>query len=171
VLVKQIHKTFSKSLRSTDSAVQTNGCVALCKLMLVGALSSPDLLKQLVLAYFDPETQGNSSLRQALTYFLPVYCHSRRQNAEAVARVAVGVIHNLAERANDLEEDEEMVGMGLVVAQLCDWTDPRKCVPLGGGSAASEEADSHVVLAEEVLEKILSPSCSSKFDRVEIAPS
>jgi condensin complex subunit 3 len=140
--------------------VQTNGCVALCKLMLVGALSNGDLLKQLVLAYFDPETQGNPTLRQALTYFLPVYCHSRRQNAEAMARVAVGVIHNLAERANDLEDDEEMVGMSLVVGQLCDWTDPRKCVPLGLG-AVGGEADSHFALAEEVLEKILSPSCTS----------
>jgi len=164
VLVKQIHKTFSKSLRSTDGAVQTNGCVALCKLMLVGALSNLDLLKQLVLAYFEPETQGNPSLRQALTYFLPVYCHSRRQNAEAMAKITVGVIHNLSERANDLEEDEEMVGISLVVAQLCDWTDPRKCVPLADKSSenSSQDADSHVVLAEEVLEKILSPGCSKE---------
>lgn len=131
--------------------------------MLVGALASPDLLKQLVLAYFDPETQGNPSLRQALSYFLPVHCHSKRQNATAMALIAVGVVHALAERANDLEDDEEMVGMGLVVAQLCDWTDPRKCVPLDGRSEA-EEADSHVVLAAEVLEKILSPGCSSKLD-------
>jgi condensin complex subunit 3 len=169
-LAKQIHKTFAKGLRAPDTAVQTTGCVALCKLMLVGALSSPDLLRQLVLAYFDPETRANPSLRQALTYFLPVYCHSRRQNAEAMARVAVGVIHNLSERANDLEEDEEMVGMSLVVAQLCDWTDPRKCVPLAG-AAAGEEADSHVVLAEEVLEKILSPSCSSKSGLADSAPA
>ena len=91
-LAKQIHKTFSKGLRAPDVAVQTTGCVALCKLMLVGALSSPDLLRQLVLAYFDPETRANPSLRQALTYFLPVYCHSRRQNAEAMARVAVGLL-------------------------------------------------------------------------------
>jgi condensin complex subunit 3 len=131
--------------------------------MLVGILSNLDLLKQLVLAYFDPETQSNPSLRQALTYFLPVYCHSRRQNAEAMAKIAVSVIHNLSERANDLEEDEEMVGISLVVAQLCDWTDPRKCVPLyDKNDNSSQEADSHVVLAGEVLEKILSPSCSSK---------
>ena len=165
-LIKPVHKMYSKSLRSPDATVQSTGCVALSKLMLAGTIKDPDLLKQLVLAYFDPETQTNPSLRQSLTYFLPVYCHSRRQNAEALARIAVAVMHGLAERAEELEDEEEMVGMSLVAAQICDWTDPRKCVSnrldvevkLDKG-----ETDGHLVLAEELLEKCLTPGTSSRF--------
>jgi condensin complex subunit 3 len=164
-LVKPIYKMFSKSLRVPDNGVQTNGCVALSKLMLMGTIQDSDLLKQMVLAYFDPETQVNPSLRQALTYFLPVFCHSKRENAEAMARVAVGVMHTLAERADDLDEEEEMVGIGLVAAQICDWTDPRKLVPIlarENEQNRARESDGHIVLAEEVLEKILSPGCNSE---------
>jgi len=165
-LIKPVYKMYSKSLRSPDATVQSTGCVALSKLMLAGTIKDADLLKQLVLAYFDPETQTNPSLRQALTYFLPVYCHSRRPNAEALARIAVAVMHGLAERAEELEDEEEMVGMSLVAAQICDWTDPRKCVSnrldvevkLDKG-----ETDGHLVLAEELLEKCLTPGTSSRF--------
>jgi condensin complex subunit 3 len=136
--------------------------------MLAGTIQDLDLLKQIVLAYFDPETQGNPSLRQALTYFLPVYCHSRRRNAEAMAKIAVPVLHALAERAEDLDEEEEMVGLALVAAQMCDWTDPRKTVPGVDGVIKVEEGetDGHLVLAEELLEKILTPGCSSEFSRL-----
>jgi condensin complex subunit 3 len=160
-LIKPIYKMYSKSLRLPDVTVQANGCTALSKLMLAGTIKDADLLKQLVLAYFDPETQGNPSLRQALTYFLPVYCHSRAQNAESLAHIAVNVIHTLAERADDLDEEEEMVGLSLVGAQICDWTDPRKCVSLNDKSP-SGKTDGHLVLAEEVIEKILSPGCTKE---------
>jgi condensin complex subunit 3 len=164
-LIKPIHKMYSKSLRSADPTVQTTGCTALAKLMLASTIQDPDLLKQMVLAYFDPETQGNPSLRQALTYFLPVYCHSRRQNAVILAKVAVPVLHALAERADDLDEEEEMVGLTLVAAQIADWTDPRKSVSSLQGSVQTdeEEVDGHLVLAEELLEKILAPGCNSKY--------
>lgn len=165
-LIKPVHKMYSKSLRSPDNTVQSTGCVALSKLMLASTIRDADLLKQLVLAYFDPETQTNPSLRQALTYFLPVYCHSRRQNAEALAKIAVAVMHALAERAEDLDEEEEMVGMGLVASQFCDWTDPRKCVSNRVDLEVKLEEgqlDGHLVLAEELLEKCLTPGTSSKL--------
>jgi condensin complex subunit 3 len=164
-LVKPIFKMFSKSLRVPDNTIQTNGCVALSKLMLMGTIKDADLLKQMVLAYFDPDTQTNPSLRQSLTYFLPVYCHSKRENAISLAQVAVSVIHTLADRADDLDEEEEMVGNSLVVAQLCDWTDPRKLVPVLDKRVdeTARELDAHIVLAEEVLEKILAPNCNSKL--------
>lgn len=165
-LIKPVHKMYSKSLRSPDNTVQSTGCVALSKLMLASTIRDADLLKQLVLAYFDPETQTNPSLRQALTYFLPVYCHSRRQNAEALAKIAVAVMHALAERAEDLDEEEEMVGMGLVASQICDWTDPRKCVSNRVDvevKLEEGELDGHLVLAEELLEKCLTPGTGSKL--------
>jgi condensin complex subunit 3 len=162
-LIKPVLKMYSKGLRSDSKSVATNSCVALSKLKLAGTITDADLLKQMVLAYFDPDMQSNPGLRQALTYFLPVFCHSKRRNAEAVARIAVPVLHTLAERAEDMDEDAEMVGTTLVAAQLCDWTDPRKTVT-GVEGATKEEmgTDGHSILAEEVLEKILTPGCSSE---------
>lgn len=133
--------------------------------MLQGTIRDPDLLKQLVLCYFDPETSANPSLRQALSYFLPVYCHSRLRNSVALARVAIGVLHACAERADELEEEEEMVGLNLVAGQLVDWADGRKVISLAEGQVAgaeTEEADGHAVLAEELLERVLTPGCTSK---------
>ena len=162
-LIKPVHKMYSKALRSSDNTVQSTGCVALSKLMLASAIRDQDLLKQLVLAYFDPETQNNPSLRQALTYFLPVYCHSRRKNAESLAKIAVAVMHSLAERAEDLDEEEEMVGMNLVAAQICDWTDPRKGAAVRIDENMEEgKLDGHLVLTEELLERILTQGTSSK---------
>jgi condensin complex subunit 3 len=162
-LIKPIYKMYSKGLRSADTTVQTTACTSLSKLMLASTITDPDLLKQMVLAYFDPETAANPSLRQSLTYFLPVYCHSRRVNAVALARVAVPVLHTLAERAEDLDEEEEMVGLTLVAAQIADWTDPRKVAPFASnGNKIEEELDGHLVLTEELLEKILTPGCNSK---------
>jgi condensin complex subunit 3 len=167
-LVKPVLKMYSKGLRSEHKSVQTNACVALSKLKLAGTVTDPDLLKQMVLAYFDPDTQVNPGLRQALTYFLPVYCHSKRRNAEAMARVAVSVLHAIAERAEDMDEEVEMVGITLVAAQLCDWTDPRKTVTgIDGTNKEEAGTDGHSILAEEVLEKILTPGCSSKCSMVQ----
>ena len=162
--IKPVYKMFSKSIRSPEAPVQTQGCTALAKLMLASAIRDSDLLKQMVLAYFDPETRGNPGLRQALTYFLPVYCHSRRENAEALAKIAIPIMHNLSDRAEDLDEEEEMVGLTSVAAQICDWTDPRKYV-LGSEdvSRGVNHMDGHIVLSIELLEKILTPGCSSKF--------
>ncbi len=168
-----MHKAFARALRSDDPGVQSTGCVALCKLMLAGIISEPELLRLLVVAYFDPDTQDNAALRQALTYFLPAYCHSRRENMARMAGVAVGVVRALVGRSEELDEDDEMVGLGVVAAQLVDWTDERKLIGADGaakGNAAEtkegEDVDVHLMLAEELLDKVTSPGCSSKSFRV-----
>lgn len=162
--LKPVLKMYSKGLRSEHKSVQTNACVALSKLTLAGTITDPDILRQMVLAYFDPDTQSNPGLRQALTYFLPVFCHSKRRNAEAMARIAVPVLHTIAERAEDMDGEVETMSVSLVAAQICDWTDPRKTVT-GIDGVTKEEigTDGHVILAEELLEKILTPGCSSKL--------
>ena len=164
-LLKPVLKMYSRALRSAHKSVSTHATVALSKLQLAGTITDADLLKQMVLAYFDPDTASNPGLRQALTYFLPVFCHSKTRNAEAMARVAVPVLHAIAERAEDMDEDAEMVGTTLVAAQLADWTDPRKNVAGGleGSGKTEGGTDGHAVLAEELLEKILTPGVSSEF--------
>lgn len=48
-------------------------------------------LYSLVLVYMSPETIGNQQLRQCLSYFLPAYCGSAKDNARRLQRVSLRV--------------------------------------------------------------------------------
>ena len=176
-LDKPVHKMFSKSLKSVSKQVQSTACAALSKLMLSAPapktagnqsiLRVSELLKLLVTAYFDPDTASNSALRQALSYFIPVYCHSRKENMECMAAIALDVLHwymNLKEELDVEGEDEadsELVGMAVVVNHIVDWTDGRK-LALARSSTLQEDgqgdSSAHLELAEATLEKLLGPT-------------
>ena len=135
------------------------------------------MLKQLVIAYFDPDTAGNAHLRQSLSYFLPVYCHSRAENAHRMAKISVPVIAKLVTLRESLQDEadaegedgsEGMVKMSVVAQMLLDWTDPRKIVGFaeaaGMEGAAQGAAETQFVLADEILER-LNTAQTSKDER------
>jgi condensin complex subunit 3 len=183
-LIKPILKAYSRSIKSNDPAVQATGATALSKAMLSRLITEPDLLKQLVVAYFDPDTADNAQLRQSLSYFLPVYCHSRAENATRMVSVACPVIAKLAtireaflEEVADAEEEEDgMVKLSAVGNMLLDWTDPRKifgfaeATAAGGPGAASAAADgaseTHYLLAEHILERLVTSQVSKDEKKV-----
>lgn len=172
-LRKPIHKLFARSLKSSSQIVQAMACTALAKLMLSspptsteGAssiLDHDELLRMLTTAYFNPDLAVNSGLRQALTYFLPVYCYSRKENQQRMGRITVSVLQWYMGRKEELEveaeEDpaSELVGMNVVGAHLVDWTDGRKLVPatLTSDLSRDEDCNTHLRIAEELLEKVL----------------
>jgi len=179
-LLKPVLKAFMKSLKSEDVTVQSTGATALSKLMLGQLITDTDLLKQLVITFFDPETSSNAQLRQALSYFLPVFCHSRQENAERMVQVATGVIARLGTLREAFVEDEdvdegEMVTLTVVGGLLVDWTDPRKIVgaqeqeAIGAGKlriedgVANKEGSTHFMLAEQILERLVTSQTSSKL--------
>ena len=171
---KSVFKVFGKATKAAHSPdVQAASTTALCKLMLTGVIQDEDLLKQLVVCYFDPTTKDNAGVRQALSYFLPVYCHSRRENMERMAAVAASIMHSLVNLGEELEEEEEMVGTAIVGNMLVDWTDARKLVVQNEAAVSCDEAgrrdfsavngDIHLNLADDLLEKAMSHGCTSKF--------
>jgi len=170
---KAVFKLFAKALKASSTPdVQSAGTTALCKLMLGSIIKDEDLLKVLIITYFEPSTAENAAVRQALSYFLPVYCHSRRENMERIGKVGVAVVHALMGVMDELDEEEEMVGMNVVGAHVVDWTDARKLVVPDAGSVSWDEmgrkevkavnADIHLDLAINILEKISSSNCPSK---------
>lgn len=166
-LLKQVLKAFSKALKSDDPAVQSTGATALSKAMLSRLITDTDLLKQLVIAYFDPDTSSNAHLRQSLSYFLPVYCHSRAENAHRMVEISCAVLGKLAtiRESLDLDADPEdetgegMVKLGVIGQMLVDWTDPRKIhgfAEAAGTDKAAEGASSlHFILAEKILDRLV----------------
>jgi len=186
---KAVYKLFSRALKSQTPTIQFTACTALCKLMLsdpsVSAagtssiMNNDALLRLLVMAYFDPETAGNPALRQSLAYFLPVYCHSRKDNLERMGRVATSLLSWFISVREELDvEGEEdvagdMVGLGVIIAHLVDWTDSRKLAAAlsGLGTAGSNEDDGEVHLdwALEMLEKVLGVTSSkSSFIKLSV---
>lgn len=136
-------------------------------------LDHDELLRMLVICYFNPETATNSALRQALTYFVPVYCHSRKENLQRMGRVASDVLQWCIDAKDEMEVDGEaeaageMVGLTVVTAHLVDWTDGRKLAAALSGfgennSGEKDDGQVHIDMAREVLEKVLSVT-SSKY--------
>ena len=171
-LQKLLSKVLSKSLKAINAPdVQAAGTTALCKLMLTNVVQDEDLLKQAVICYIDPATKENAAARQALSYFLPVYCHSRRENMARMATVTPSIIHAVLGLVEEMDEEDDMVGTGTVGNMLVDWTDARKLVIQEEGSVNWDEAgrkeikavngDIHLSLAENLLEKVMGHGCTS----------
>ncbi len=173
-------KVYLKALKSGSKApeVQAAATVAVAKLMLGRVIADSstaidDLLKTLVVLYFDPSTAQNQGVRQTLSYFLPVYSCSRKENQDRMRKVALDAMHKLFEIQETLDDDgdadTEMVGISTIGAHLVDWTDPRKCYVPGNQISLSDEnskkavnGDVHLEFARDLLER-LSSGISSMF--------
>ncbi|KAL8711762.1 MAG: hypothetical protein Q9220_003933 [cf. Caloplaca sp. 1 TL-2023] len=172
-LQKSIYKIFMKGLKAAQTpAVQSAACIGLCKLMLSSVVRDEELLKQLVSLFFDPATKENAAVTQALSYFLPVFCHSKRENMEMMAAIAASIVHTQVNLADEQDEEDETIGMTVIANMLLDWTDARKLVvqdrsAVGWNEAGETEVtaasgDVHMILADSLLEKSLSHGCPSK---------
>lgn len=169
-------KVYVKALRSGAKSpeVQAVATIAASKLLLGRVVTdidaSAELLKTLVIAYFEPASSQNQSVRQALNYFLPVFCYSRPENQDLMRSVALDALHALYNVREGLEDDDadvddEMVSLSTIGACLVDWTDPRKCYSPDVGADAEKKTnvngDVHLEFARNVLER-LDSNCSSK---------
>ncbi|KAF8851365.1 condensin subunit Cnd3 [Acephala macrosclerotiorum] len=169
-------KVYLKALKSGTKApeVQAAATVAIAKLMLGRVIADSstaidDLLKTLVVLYFDPSSAHNQGVRQALSYFLPVFSFSRKENQDRMRKVACDALHKLFEIQETMDDEGEaeieMVSITTIGAHLIDWTDPRKCygngiqLGSGGDEAATKKAvngDVHLEFARDILEKLAS---------------
>ncbi|KAL8835692.1 MAG: hypothetical protein Q9170_003231 [Blastenia crenularia] len=170
-LQKSVYKIFSKGLKAFHAPdVSSAAATALCKLMLTSVVRDKELLRQLVVLFFDPATKENAAVTQALSYFLPVFCHSKRENMELMAAVAVDVIHSQINMSDEMDEEEGAIGINVVGNMLVDWTDARKLVVLDAAAVSWNEAgekevkavngDIHLTLADSLLERALNHGCS-----------
>ncbi|KAI9729659.1 MAG: hypothetical protein M1818_008412 [Claussenomyces sp. TS43310] len=177
-------KVYLRALKSGPKSpeVQAAATVSVCKLILGRIIqdseATNDLLRTLIVTYFDPSTQSNQGVRQTLSYFLPMYSYSRNENQDRMRIVSLDALHALFNMREHLDEDDdglEMVGLGTIAAHLVDWTDPRKCYVPGDSMTLSDEAskklvngDVHLDLARDILERL--NSSASKEEKKILAP-
>jgi condensin complex subunit 3 len=87
---ESIISIWTKAIKSEDEPeVAAAAAESLSKLMLANVVTDDDILKVLVETYFLPATAQNDALKQALSYFFPVYCHSVPENQVRMARVEI----------------------------------------------------------------------------------
>ncbi|ROV99002.1 hypothetical protein VSDG_03799 [Cytospora chrysosperma] len=173
-------KVYVKALRSGAKSpeVQAVATIAASKLLLGRVVTdleaSSELLKTLVIAYFEPASSQNQSVRQALNYFLPVFCYSRPEHQDLMRGVALEALHALYNVREGLEDDDadvddEMVSLSTIGACLIDWTDPRKCyspdVGLDAEKKTNVNGDVHLEFASNILQR-LDSSCSKEEKKV-----
>ena len=162
-------KVYIKAVKSGSKApeVQAAAIIAASKLLLGRVVtddeSCQELLKSLVVAYFDPISAANQTVRQALNYFLPVFCYSRPANQDLMRSIALPALHSLINVREGLEEDDEadveedMISMPAIGACLVDWTDPRKCYAptnLLDTEKKSVNGDVHLDFALDIMDKL-----------------
>ncbi|KAI5780914.1 nuclear condensing complex subunit [Geopyxis carbonaria] len=170
---KTLFRLFAKIIKSEDVAesVQATAVEALCKLMLASVVSDAELLKTLAVAYFNPATAQNQTLRQTLSYFLPVYTHSSPAHAAMMAAIAVPILHTLHTLADTSDAPpSDTIPLPVIAAHLVEWTDPRKIISLSphSSSAASKtisenalaEPTTHALLANAALARL--PACTKE---------
>ncbi|KAK1598760.1 nuclear condensing complex subunit [Colletotrichum navitas] len=161
-------KIYIKALKSGTKSpeVQAAATLAVSKLLLGRVVTDPEasaeMLKTLVVQYFDPVTATNQSVRQALNYFLPVFCYSRAENQDLMRTVALDALHALLNVRESLEDDdadvdEDMESLTTIGACLVDWTDPRKCFNPATGLDLEKKTvngDIHLDFALDILDRL-----------------
>ncbi|VZI08512.1 unnamed protein product [Fusarium fujikuroi] len=129
--------------------VQAAATVAASKLLLGRVVSEEeacqDLLKSLVVAYFDPSLFDRHSTTFSLSSAFP----------EKRTKALFNVRESLED--DDVDVDEDMVSMTTIGACLVDWTDPRKCYRSTNLLESDKKAvngDVHLDFAMDILEKL-----------------
>ena len=161
-------KVYVKAVKggAKSPEAQAAATVAVSKLLLgrvvVDKEACEELLKVLVVTYFDPSSAANQAVRQALNYFLPVFCFSRPENQDSMRAIALPTLHSLLNLREGLEDDdidvgEDMVSMATIGACLVDWTDPRKCYSPGislDSDKKNVNGDIHLDFALDIMDKL-----------------
>lgn len=151
-----VYKLYFNAVKDPDQPeVQALAAEALCKLLLGGVFTEEELIKALVLVYFNGDSAYNIALTQTLTYCLPVYCFSSAQNQKRMAAVVVDSLRRLTHLYNN-DDDKETLAPTHILAQLLDWTDPLKLVSVGHdkGLHGNKNSTVQLELAIEIVDRI-----------------
>lgn len=155
---RSIHKLYYKAIMNPElPEVQALAGEALCKLILGGVFTEEDLIKTLVLAFFDSDTGENEALQQILSFCIPVFAYSSINNQKLLGNVVVDCFKRLTNSF-----DKTLVSSTQIFQQLIDWTDPRKFVNYDNSEEA-KNSDVHLTLCGDMIKRIA--SSDSKEER------
>ncbi|KAG0004974.1 hypothetical protein BGZ80_010262 [Entomortierella chlamydospora] len=121
---EKIVQDLANSLESPIDQIQAVAAEGIAKLMLTRLLKDPQILRKLIILYFDPETVNKYHLRQCLSYFLQVYFHSSHENQVTLSEIFIPIIIQLIHMQQDAKG--EMPTPSNMAQQLLEWCEPRR---------------------------------------------
>ncbi|KAF0468908.1 Condensin complex subunit 3 [Gigaspora margarita] len=124
----EIMGLLQECLKNENEQVHAIAVVGISKLMLSKMLRDKYVLKELVLLYFDSDTASNLRLRQCLSYFFPVFCHSSFENQTLMQEIFLPTLIELLKKYKNVDKNDNAVPPLQIAQQLVDWTDPFKVV-------------------------------------------
>merc|ERR1719282_273766 len=149
----------TKILDEPDMDLRTEVAEGLCKLLMIGAISSPKLLSRLLLIWYNPMTESDSKLRHILGTFFPLYCSMSRANQVSMENAFIPTMRVLfdAPITSPLNEiDVEDVGMFFVHLTREDMLQSHDANKKSVDILASSTTSVHDSLANLVSTEILS---------------
>ncbi|KAJ2934154.1 hypothetical protein H1R20_g2926, partial [Candolleomyces eurysporus] len=150
-IAQQITGFLIQALQSEeDPGSQAVVCTGICKLVLAGIISEPNVLITLALLYISPSTVENQELRQCLSYFFPVYSYASASNQSRIQSIFLTAYDQAKKMHDDLDEDQEMISPYDFGLMIVDWSDPTKAIQITG-TERSETESAHVELAIQLL--------------------
>ncbi|KAF8957558.1 hypothetical protein BGZ46_002160, partial [Entomortierella lignicola] len=120
----KIVQDLTNALDSPTDEIQAVAAEGVAKLMLTKLLKNSQILRKLIILYFDPETASKYHLRQCLSYFLQVYFHSSHDNQVTLSEIFVPIIIQLIHMQQDAKG--EMPTPSNMAQQLLEWCEPRR---------------------------------------------
>ncbi|KAF9937108.1 hypothetical protein BGZ65_001803 [Modicella reniformis] len=121
---ERIINDLTKSLDSTTPAMQAIATEGIAKLMLTKLFRNAQILRRLIILYFNPESSNNNHLRQCLNYFLQVYFHSSHDNQVMLSEIFIPITLQLIQMQQ--EAKDEMPTPTIMAQQLLEWCEPRR---------------------------------------------
>ncbi|KAF9103383.1 hypothetical protein BGX29_003425 [Mortierella sp. GBA35] len=147
---ERIETDLTRALESDTPELQAIAAEGIAKLMLTKLLKSPEILRKMIILYFDPATAENNHLRQCLNYFLQVYFHSAYENQVLLSEMAVPIMVQLIEMQEDAKDD--MPAPVSMAQQLLEWCEPRRGLEADPSKGPVNEAIDYGLQANIAIE-------------------
>ncbi|KAJ2709725.1 chromosome condensation complex Condensin, subunit G, partial [Coemansia sp. D1744] len=152
-------------LESEDERIQATAGEGIAKLLYAHRIPDPsDVLEELLVLYYHPDTSGNDALRQCLTYFFPAFSYMAHDNQAVMQQVAVRAVCRLAGVLKQQNSDAQSGAThGQAAQQIVTWSDPRILDAIAAMSSSSSVRTSvrmgtYSQIAVDALKRIFSES-------------
>ncbi|KAJ2242760.1 chromosome condensation complex Condensin, subunit G, partial [Coemansia sp. RSA 475] len=152
-------------LESEDERIQATAGEGIAKLLYAHRIPDPsDVLEELLVLYYHPDTSANDALRQCLTYFFPAFSYMAHDNQAVMQQVAVRAVCRLAGVLKQQNSDAQSGAThGQAAQQIVTWSDPRILDAIAAMSSSSSVRTSvrmgtYSQIAVDALKRIFSES-------------
>ncbi|AOA62294.1 Condensin complex subunit [Komagataella phaffii CBS 7435] len=157
-----IAKLFYKSLKDFKRPeLQAISGEGLFKLFLADIITDDDLFETILLTYFNPSINENETLKQCISFGIPVYAYSSAVHQQRISRVVADTLKRTMKLYDELEDKSKAISLNTILQQLIHWTDPRNVVGISEEEIST--SGTHAEFASQLVQAMESMTESKTF--------